>query len=353
MTRALLLLAATFLAAPVLAQQADPHAGHSTPAAQEPAAATCTPEHAAMGHCKLPETPATPPPSPPSPPASTCTPEHAAMGHCSMPAGPQADPHAGHHMGQPQAADVPLAPPPPEALSGPAHAADSVWGPAMERSRNILREEHGGMPAAKFLVDRAESSFRDGRDGYLLDVQASYGGDIDKLWFKSEVEGFWGRNPEHAEVQALWSHAIGPWFDLQTGIRFDPQPGPNRTHLALGVQGLAPYWWEVEGTMFLSNKGELTARAEAEYDLRITQKLILQPRFEALLSAQDIEELGIGSGLGEASLGLRLRYQVSPLVAPYLGVEYEHAFGDTRDFRHEEGEKADSLNLLAGLRFWF
>jgi copper resistance protein B len=256
-------------------------------------------------------------------------------------------------MGQAAGKDVAVAPPPPEALSGPAHAADSVWGLAMKRSRNIMREEHGGMPAAKFLVDRAESSFRDGRDGYLLDIQAWYGGDIDKLWLKSEVEGSWSEKPEHAEVQALWSHAIGPWFDLQTGIRFDPQPGPNRTHLALGVQGLAPYWWEVEGTLFLSNKGELTARAEAEYDLRITQQLILQPRAEVSLSAQDIEELGIGSGLSEASLGLRLRYQASPLVAPYIGVEYEHAFGDTRHFRRAEGERTDGFNLLAGIRFWF
>ena len=86
-----------------------------------------------------------------------------------------------------------------------------------------------------------------GRDGYLLDAQAWYGGDIDKLWLKSEVEGAWGKKLEHAEVQALWSHAIGPWFDLQAGVRFDPQPGPNRSHLVLGVQGLAPYWWEVDG----------------------------------------------------------------------------------------------------------
>ena len=349
MTRALLLLAATCLAPPALAQQADPHAGHATTTASEaPTATSCTPEHAAMGHCKLPATPA-----PPPAPASTCTAEHAAMGHCTMPSDPPAVPHAGHDMGQAAASEIPVAPPPPEALSGPAYAADFVWGSAMERSRNILREEHGGMPAAKLLVDRAETSLRDGRDGYLLDTQSWYGGDIDKLWLKSEVEGSWGEKPDHVEVQALWSHAIGPWFDLQSGIRFDPQPGPNRTHLALGVQGLAPYWWEVEGALFLSNKGELTARAEAEYDLRITQRLILQPRIEVALSAQDIPELDIGAGLSEASLGLRLRYQVSPLVAPYVGVEYEHAFGDTRDFRRAEGEKADGLNLLAGIRFWF
>lgn len=344
--------------------------------------ATCTPEHAAMGHCKLPA------PEAQAPPASnsSCSPEHAAMGHCALPtAAPQPapaassndpacppehaamghctpsapitgdmDPHAGHDMSQMGSPEVPVGPPPHAALSGPEHAADAYWGQSpMERGRNILRGEHGGMPASKFLVDRAEARVRDGRDGYLLDAQAWYGGDIDKLWLKSEIEGDWGKRLEHAEVQALWSHAIGPWFDLQAGVRFDAQPGPNRTHVVLGVQGLAPYWWEVEGALFLSNKGELTARAEAEHDLRITQKLILQPRAEVELSAQDIEELGIGAGIGEASLGVRLRYQISPLIAPYIGVEYERAFGNTRDFRRAEGDDLGGFNLLAGLRLWF
>lgn len=315
--------------------------GHCTlpaPAPQPAPAAeqqsTCPPEHAAMGHCTLPT------PAPATKPEPSCLPEHAAMGHCTLPVSPEPQVQPG--------------PPPPEALSGPAHAADAVWGTdGMQRSRNILREEHGGMPASKLLVDRAETRVRDGRDGYLLDMQAWYGGDIDKLWLKSEIEGSWGEKLEHAEVQALWSHAITPWFDLQAGARYDPQPGPNRTYLALGVQGLAPYWWEVEGTVFLSNKGEVTARAEAEYDLRITQKLILQPRAEVDLSLQDVPELAMGSGLTSASLGLRLRYQISPLVAPYIGVEYERAFGDTRQFLHAEGEDAGGLNLVAGVRFWF
>lgn len=245
-------------------------------------------------------------------------------------------------------------PPPPEALTGPKHASDAHWGEqASQRGRNILREEHGGLRAYKVFIDRAETRVRDGRDGYELDAQAWYGGDINKLWLKSEVEGSWGEKLEHAEVQAVWSHAIDPWFDLQAGVRYDPQAGPNRTHLVLGVQGLARYWWEVEGALFLSNKGDVTARAEAEYDLRIAQKLILQPRAEIDLSLQDVPELGIGSGFTNASLGLRLRYQISPLVAPYIGAEYERAFGDTRRFLHAEGEDPNGLNLLAGVRLWF
>lgn len=281
------------------------------------------------------------------------------MGHCtpsasSQPPSQTTDPHAGHDMSSVTEPEIQPGPPPAGALKGPDHAADAFWGSEdMQRGRNFLREEHGDMSVGRFLVDRSETRVRDRRDGYLLDIQAWYGGDIDKLWLKSEVEGSWGNKPEHAEVQALWSHAIDPWFDLQAGVRYDPQPGPNRSHLVLGVQGLAPYWWEVEGALFLSNKGDVTARAEAEYDLRITQKLVLQPRAEVDLSLQNVPELALGSGLTNASLGLRLRYQISPLVAPYIGVEYERAFGDTRHFLRAEGEDPGGVNLLAGVRFWF
>ena len=212
---------------------------------------------------------------------------------------------------------------------------------------------HGDIRAYKIFFDRIETRVRDGRDNYLVEGQAWYGGDIDKVWFKGEFEGAWGEKVEKAEIQALWSHAIDPWFDLQTGIRYDPRSGPARAHLVLGVQGLAPYWWEVDGALFLSNKGEVTARAEAEYDLRITQKLILQPRGEIDFSLQDIPELGVGAGLSEAAVGARLRYQITPLFAPYLGVEYERAFGDTADFRRGEGEDPGGFNLVAGVRVWF
>jgi copper resistance protein B len=322
------------MATPAIAQ----HSGHSEPPA--PAQDTsCTPEHAAMGHCT------------PRPPAQTADDPHA--GH-QMPAEeqPAADPHAGHRMGTvPQ---PPKAPPPPEALSGPEHAADLIYDPArMAASREEMRREHGGLRAYRIFIERAETRIRDGRDGYLLDGQGWYGGDIDKIWLKGEVDGTWGERPKHAEIQALWSHAIDPWFDVQTGVRYDPQPGPDRAHLVLGVQGLAPYWWEVDAALFLSNKGEVTARAEAEYDLRITQKLIFQPRAELDFSLQSIRELEIGAGLSQAALGARLRYQLSPLFAPYVGVEYERAFGKTADFRRAEGKDTGAWNLLAGLRWWF
>ena len=369
-------------AAPALAQ----HSGHAQPAA--PAGPpSCTPEHAAMGHCKLPaqkqqadphaghNMPAPEPIPRPDPHAGHQMPAggqpapdpHA--GH-QMPAQeqPAPDPHAGHAMPPEQlpatdphvghdmtgtAVAPPVGPPPPEAFQGPENAADVAWGrDAMEPGRAVLFGEHGNIPAYKLLIDQFETRIHGGREGYFLNAEGWYGGDIDKLWLKTEIEGEFGRKPEQAEVQALWSHAIDPWFDLQAGVRFDAQPD-TRGRLVLGVQGLAPYWIEIDAATFLSDKGDVTARFEAEHDVRITRKLILQPRAELDFSLQDIPRERIGSGLSIAELGLRLRYEFVPNFAPYVGVNYERAFGDTRRFVRADGDDPSSLSFVVGLRTWF
>ncbi len=248
---------------------------------------------------------------------------------------------------------IPLAPPPREAGSGPARAAEAIYGSdAMREARNALKHETGGQSFAWFMADRAEYRARQGSDGYLWDVQGYYGGDIDKVWFKSEGEGSFGEKPEAAEVQALWSHAIGPWFDLQAGVRQD-LAGPNRTHAVIGVQGLAPYLFEVDAAAFLSNKGDVTARIEGEYEQRITQRLILQPRGEVNLAAQDIPALGIGAGIDKLELGVRLRYEFAREFAPYIGVEQEWKLGKSADFARANGQDPSVTNYVAGIRFWF
>ena len=341
--RGLLVLLLAGSAAPAFAQSAD-----------------CPPEHAAMGHC-------TPAPAPTPAPEPESAPADPHAGH-AMPAPAVPDPHAGHRMpGQVEPAgdahaghdmtaapaDVPLGPPPPEALQGPEHAGDTAWGQErMDASRAVLFREHGGMPAYKLLVDQLEARLRSGRDGFFLDAEGWYGGDIDKLWLKAEVEGDFGRKAEQAEIQALWSHAIDPWFDLQAGLRFDLEPDA-RGHLALGFQGLAPYWIEVEAAAFISDTGDVTARAEAEHDVRITRTLVLQPRAEFSFSLQDIPRRHLGSGLTAAELGLRLRYEIVPNFAPYVGVHYERAFGDTRKYLRRENDDSGGVNFVAGVRAWF
>lgn len=335
-----------------------PTARPAQPVAPSPTPqATCTPEHAAMGHCTLSAQP-TPPPAgadphaghampaqqaAPSPGSTTCLPEHAAMGHCTPST----------------AVEIPVAPPPPEALSGPTHAQDLFFNPAeAARSRAELTQGHGGSSTYKFLIDQLEVTVGEGREGYAWDAQFWYGGDIDKFWMKTEGEGEFGEELEGAEIQALWSHAIDPWFDLQAGVRQDLNAGPDRTHLVLGVQGLAPYWFEVDGAVFLSTEGEVTARFEGEYDLRLTQALILQPRAEVNFSLQDVPELGLGAGLTTTEIGARLRYEFFPdsgpaVIAPYVGVEYEQAWGATEDFRIAAGEDAGGVRFVGGIRLWF
>ncbi|MEC8178418.1 MAG: copper resistance protein B, partial [Pseudomonadota bacterium] len=191
-----------------------------------------------------------------------------------------------------------------------------------------------------------------GETGYLWDAQAWYGGDLNRFVLKTEGEGEFGGAVEDAEIQALYSRAIGPFFDLQAGVRFDPEPD-SRTHLVLGVAGLAPYMFHVDGAMFLSDRGDLTARVEAEYDQKITQRLILQPRIEAEFAAQDIPERDIGAGVTKVEPGLRLRYEIAREFAPYIGVEYEAKLGETADIARAGGEDPDGFKILLGLRAWF
>lgn len=307
------------------------HAHHAAPA--------CSAEHAAMGHCEMPKAEAPPPP----PPAQPCPPEHAAMGHCTP-----AEPPSGSGGSDQPAGDGP-------APSAPrVGAADAIFGAqAMGAARARLYAEHGGGTVSKIMLDQAEARIGKGDDAYVWDAEAWIGGDIDRLVLKSEGEGGFGGEFEGGEVQALWSHAIGPYFDVQAGVRQDFGPGPSPTHAVLGIEGLAPYWFEVEGALFLSQKGDVTARIEANYDQRITQRLILQPLVEADFAFQDIAAQDTGAGLSSVELGLRLRYEISREFAPYVGFAWERKIGKTARLARAAGEDASRPSFVAGVRFWF
>jgi copper resistance protein B len=145
---------------------------------------------------------------------------------------------------------------------------------------------------------------------------------------------------------------ISPFFDLQLGVRQDLTPDAVRSHAVVGLQGLAPYWFEVDAALFLAHTGDLTARVEAEYELLLTQRLVLQPRTEVRAAFQDVEDLGVGAGLSSAELGLRLRYEITRRVAPYVGVSWHRAFGRTADTARSGGRDAGSRAVVAGLRLW-
>lgn len=354
--RSLLLAAAALCAARAAAQDHSAHGQHMPEEHGQHAPGTEAPaemDHCAMGHLPPEQCPPADAPEGQEP-ADHST--HDRMGHDGMDHG-QMD-HGGMGHGAPDKSAPGAAPEsavPARALEGPQHAADAIWGgDAMAPSRRQLARENGGMTTGMVLIERLETRFaaEDGEDGYVWDAQAWYGGDLNRLVVKTEGEGEFGGELGDAEVQALYSRAIGPFFDLQAGVRFDPEPDA-RGHAVLGVQGLAPYMFHVDGALFLSDRGDLTARIEGEYDQRITQRLILQPRLEVELSAQDIPERDLGAGVTKIEPGLRLRYEFAREFAPYIGVEYEAKLGETADIARAAGEDPDGLKLVIGLRAWF
>lgn len=267
--------------------------------------------------------------------------------------------HEGHDMqGMDMSANLPAgtdlpagqAPAPPVPMD---HYADRQFPPGeMAQARKAMMRESGGQTFATVMFNLAEYQSRQGRDGYRWEAEGWLGGDIDRLTLKTEGEGIGRQGVGAAEVQALYSRAIGPYFNLQAGVRHDFRPGPQRTYAALGFEGLAPYWFEVEGAAFVSDKGDVLGRLEGYYDQRLTQRLVLQPRAELNLAAQDVPENRIGAGLASAELGLRLRYEIARRFAPYIGLSYEAKTGRTARYARADGDDPTSSSLVAGLRVW-
>ena len=234
------------------------------------------------------------------------------------------------------------------------HAADQVFDPAvMRNARDQLYREHGGARVSMILLSLGEWQVRDGEDGYRWEGEAWFGGDLNRIVVKSEGEGRRASGVEAAEAQLLYSRAVGPYFDLQAGVRQDLQSGPRRTYATLGFEGLAPYWFATTGSLFLSDQGDLLGRLEGALDLRLTQRWILQPRGEVNLAAQHIPKLGVGSSVSNVELGLRLRYEIRREFAPYVGVSFDRKFGRTSDYARAAGDNATATSLVAGVRGWF
>ena len=212
--------------------------------------------------------------------------------------------------------------------------------------------QHGTSIHSYWLLDRLEVS--DADDGTALGWEASawIGGDIQRLWLRSEGEAVDGRI-EHGDVEVLYGRSVRAWWDVVAGVRQDVGDGPSRTWGAIGVQGLAPYKFEVAATAYLGQDGRTALRAEAEYDTLLTNRLILQWRAEANAHGKNDPLAGVGAGLSTVEAGARLRYEITRQFAPYIGIEHERAFGNTADFRRNTGHSAGDTRVVAGVRVWF
>ena len=201
-------------------------------------------------------------------------------------------------------------------------------------------------------ADQLEWRVNDGPDAAYFEGEGWIGKDLNKIWFKSEVEQSDG-STEEAELQALYSRAIAPFWDAQVGVREDFKPEPSRSWLALGFQGLAPYWFETSTALFIGESGRTAFRLEAEYELLFTQRLILSPELEINAYGKNDEDTGTGSGLADAQFGIRLRYEIRREFAPYIGVNWYKKYGNTADYARDEGEGVSDTSVVIGIRAWF
>ncbi len=287
------------------------------------------------------------------------------MKHDAIPAMPESDPAMDHEMQSNSPATVT------QDMSGMDHGDINVQAdsPVSADSRDphansdgyILGSGKYALPGPRqlhladehnfgaLLVNRLE--YMEGKTT-TYDAQAWYGRTYDRLVLKAEGD-INGGELDEANTELLWGHSIAPYWDTQLGVRYDTGVGPDQGWLAFGVQGLAPYWFEVDATAYLGDSGRTAFNLEAEYELLLTQKLVLQPRAELNLYGKRDEERGIGSGLSGIQAGLRLRYEYTRQFAPYAGIEWTGKFGETADLARMANESTRYLRWVAGVRFWY
>lgn len=288
--------------------QSDPHSGHAPPPAA-PATGMEPVNHGAMSAS----------PKEPGAMPGMDSGAHAAMQHEAAPPGLR-DPHA--------------------------------YSGGYDFSQFPMRHEGGAFKFGVVRVDRFESVRSGDSTLTAYDAQASYGGDFDRAVLKAEGDIDSGELAE-AGTELLWGHAVTAFWNTQLGLRYDGGAGPQRSWLAFGIQGLVPYWFEVDATAYVGEEGRSALSVEAEYELLLTQKLILQPRIEANWYGNSDARRGVGSGLSNLAAGVRLRYEIRRELAPYIGIEWNGKFGGTAGYARDAGSDAKETRAVAGVRFWF
>ena len=265
------------------------------------------------------------------------------------------DGHAGHHQEEAGKKPTPASEQhqPPAAVELPSFVT-----PLTDEDRKAAFpdvEGHGVHDSALnyfVLFDQFEWQVGDTAHGLNIDTRGWVGGDRDRLWFRAEGDGDGGRVGD-AQAHVLYGRRFSRWWDVVAGVRQDVRPGSPQTWAAFGVQGLAPYWFEIEATGYVGASGRTHARVEVEYELLVTNRLILQPLFEAEVFGKADPDRGIGAGVSTTDLGFRLRYELKREVAPYVGVTFRNKWGKTADFAEAAGEDPGGTRLVAGLRLWF
>lgn len=259
------------------------------------------------------------------------------------------DSHTGHGDPGPvgPAYDIPAGARDPHAYAGGLTLESGPHIPSGVKPLHMGDEHASG----SLLVDRLEWVGADGSEFGAYDARAWFGHAYRRLVLKAEGDYDDGEL-DSSTTELLYSRALASFWDLQGGLRYDTGTGPDRGWLAFGVEGLAPYWFEVDATAYLGEGGRTGLKLAVEYELLLTQRLILQPRLELEGYGQDDRKTATGQGLSSGTAGLRLRYEITRQLAPYAGIEWARSFGNTADYAHEEGGVTSELRVVAGIRIW-
>ena len=248
------------------------------------------------------------------------------------------------------------------ALAGTVQTTLAQTAPAgaLDRVTVAPLQYYGGMQPVMdntvfthVLLEQAEDRWNGVDHQFRYDGQAWAGTDLNKLWLKSEGLLTSSGRFTDGQHEVLFDRAVSTYFDVQAGVRVDLDSGPTRTWAALGIQGLSLYFFDVEATAYVSDRGRFATRLKASYDLLITNRLILQPEAELNLYSKADPARGTGSGFSDIDAGLRLRYEFSRKFAPYIGVSYTGRYFQSQRFAREEGESASDVRFTFGLRTWF
>jgi copper resistance protein B len=257
------------------------------------------------------------------------------------------DPHAGHAMPAPPAdagnqSPAAVTPVPPITDADRAAAFPDVHGHTV----------HDTMWTYRVLFDQLEWQYIHGAQGLRWDNKSWVGGDLNRIWVKSEGEAVDGV-VDDAELQLLYARSFSRWWDLVAGVRHDFRPSPQHTWFAFGIQGLAPQWFEVDLTGYVGSTGHTAARIEVEYEMLLTNRIVLQPLVELSLAGKDDPDRGIGAGLSTGEVGFRLRYEMRRELAPYVGLVWHRKLFGTADYAAAEGHDIGGWHVVVGLRTWF
>ncbi|WP_243039764.1 copper resistance protein B [Dyella sedimenti] len=266
--------------------------------------------------------------------------------------------------------DMPMTPAPADAHAGHAHedshgdAATQEATPMLPPNDHVAPPPPQAEPSASMMhmegeptlgmwqFDRLERGRGTGGDyATAWETEGWWGTALDRLWLNTEGERDGGGT--EGRVEALWSHAWSNFWDWQLGARQDFGQGPNRQWAAVGVQGLAPYWFETQATFYAGEQGRTALRVESSHELLFTQRLILEPRLELNFYGKSDPRREVSSGLSDLEAGLRLRYEFSRKFAPYLGVTWTRRFGDGDERPGAPPWRARETTWVAGVRLWF